>query len=231
MIFNFLNQQKKSSKVAFNKSYSQCGEDLIIQYVFSLRGISKPSYIDIGANDPFYISNTALFYENGSRGVNIEANPKLIDNFNKFRSSDVNINIGVGPENSSLVFYVMNDNTLSTFSKFEADKFVNTGKYEIIEEINIPIITINKIIDTHCDGIFPDFLTLDAEGLDFEILKSIDFEKSHPKLICVEVADYSPTGAGRKRIEIIDFLESKDYFEYASTNLNAIMVKKEFWFI
>ncbi|MDB5014019.1 MAG: Methyltransferase, FkbM family, partial [Daejeonella sp.] len=31
-------------------SYSQCGEDLIIQYIFNLRGISQPSYVDIGAN-------------------------------------------------------------------------------------------------------------------------------------------------------------------------------------
>ena len=56
------------------KSFSQCGEDLIVNYIFGLRGITKPTYLDIGANDPFYLNNTALFYINGCRGINIEAN-------------------------------------------------------------------------------------------------------------------------------------------------------------
>src|SRR6187200_1235902 len=79
-----------------NISYSQCGEDLLVQYVFLLRGIKYPSYIDIGANDPFYLSNTALFYNKGCRGINIEANPKLIENFKLHRPEDHNLNIGIG---------------------------------------------------------------------------------------------------------------------------------------
>ena len=69
------------------------------------------------------------------------------------------------------------------------------------------------------------------EGTDFEILQSIDFVKSSPKIICVEAAEYSPIGAGARRSELIDFLVSKNYYEYANTNLNAIMVRKDFWFI
>ena len=42
-------------------SYSQCGEDLLVDYIFKLRGIERPSYLDIGAHDPYYLSNTALF--------------------------------------------------------------------------------------------------------------------------------------------------------------------------
>ena len=67
--------------------------------------------------------------------------------------------------------------------------------------------------------------------MDFQILKSINFDKSSPKIICVEAAEYSPIGAGKRRDELIDFLVAKGYYEYANTNLNAIMVKKEFWFI
>ena len=65
-------------KKVYQLSFSQCGEDLLIDYVFKLRGIAQPSYIDIGANDPFYLNNTAIFYLRGCRGINIEANPKLI---------------------------------------------------------------------------------------------------------------------------------------------------------
>src|SRR5689334_18987985 len=65
-------------------SYSQCGEDIIIDHVFRLRGIPSPSYIDIGANHPYFINNTAMFYERGCRGINIEANPQLLSAFQTY---------------------------------------------------------------------------------------------------------------------------------------------------
>ena len=212
-------------------SFSQCGEDLITDYIFKLRGILNPTYLDIGANDPFYISNTALFYMNGCRGINIEANPALIENFKKERPEDVNLNIGIGSQESMLDFYVINDPTLSSFSKVECEKFIATGKYRIRETLKIKVTTIQKILNEFNNGVFPDFLTIDAEGMDFEILRTIDYTNNAPKVICVEAAEYSPIGAGERRTELIDFLVSQGYYEYANTNLNAIMVNRDFWFI
>ena len=74
-------------------SFSQCGEDLIIQYIFNSIGIKNPSYIDIGAHHPFYLNNTAIFSLTGSIGVNIEADPKLINRFRKLRQRDLNLNV------------------------------------------------------------------------------------------------------------------------------------------
>jgi FkbM family methyltransferase len=212
-------------------SYSQCGEDLIVSYIFGLRNIPAPSYIDIGANDPFYISNTALFYKRGCRGINIEANPYLIDKFNTYRPQDINLNIGIGQSEGELDFYVMNDPTLSSFSATECESYVKTGKYHIAETIKVKTTTLSSIIQRYYQGVFPDFMSLDVEGLDMEILKSIDYEMSSPKVICVEAAEYSPIGAGERRSELIDFLTGKGYYEYANTNLNAIMARKDFWFI
>jgi len=214
----------------FKKSYSQCGEDLLIQYIFNLRGILKPSYIDIGANDPFFLSNTALFYEIGCRGINIEANPTLAERFKIHRPQDINLNIGIDSNPGELDFYIMQDNTLSTFSKEECDSMVAQGK--LLSEIKkIRLTTIDAILEKHFNNQFPDFMSIDVEGMDFEILQSIDYLKSSPKIICVEAAEYSPIGAGARRNELIDFLISKNYYEYANTNLNAIMVRKDFWFI
>ena len=214
----------------FNKSYSQCGEDLLVQYIFGLRGIARPSYIDIGAHHPFFINNTAIFYERGSRGINIEANPELIDAFSMHRPDDINLNIGIGDKEGELNFYVMKQNTLSTFSKEECDFMIANGN-SLSEIKKIKLTTISKILEKYFNNTFPDFMTIDAEGMDFQILQSIDFEKSFPKVICVEAAEYSPIGSGKRRNELIDFLVSKGYYEYANTNLNAIMVKNEFWFI
>src|ERR1035437_2058923 len=89
-------QKKEVPDVTFRKSYSQCGDDLNIDYVFRWRGIAHPSYIDIGANHPYSISNTAIFYENGCRGINVEANPQLIFVFQAARPDDINLNVGIG---------------------------------------------------------------------------------------------------------------------------------------
>ncbi len=223
--------RRRTSYISYSKtSYSQCGEDLLVQYIFNLRGIRKPSYLDIGANHPYFISNTALFYRKGSRGINIEANPLLHDAFMKHRPNDVNLNIGISDKEEELDFYIMSDNTLSTFSKDECNQLIASGK-TLYKVEKVKLTTISNILEQYCNGVFPDFLSIDIEGFDFQILKSIDFSKSSPKVICVEAAEYSPTGAGARRNELIDFLVGKGYYEYANTNLNAIMVKNEFWFI
>jgi FkbM family methyltransferase len=213
-----------------NISFSQCGEDLIIKYIFKLRGITNPSYIDIGANHPFYLSNTALFYINGSRGVNIEANPELIESFNIHRQGDINLNLGISDVEEELDFYIMSDNTLSTFSKEESDSIISSGK-ALKEVKKVRLTSLTNILEMYLEGEFPDFMSIDVEGMDMQILKSIDYSRKTPKIICVESAEYSPNGSGARRSELIDFLVSKNYYEYANTNLNAIMVRRDFWFI
>lgn len=226
-IYKLLNRNAAN----FKTSYSQCGEDLIIDYVFTLRGIHQPSYIDIGANHPYHLSNTALFYAKGCKGINIEANPFLITEFEKQRKKDVNINIGIGPEGGEGSFYIIDDHTLSTFSEKEANNVAALGRHKIKEIRKISLTTIESILTKYCNGLFPDFLSIDVEGLDLEVLQSIDFDKHAPKIICVEAAEYSAIGAGARRSDLIDFLISKNYFEYANTNLNAIMVRRDFWFV
>ena len=91
---------------------------------------------------------------------------------------------------------------------------VAKGK-DLAEIKKIKLTTLSNILETYLDNKFPDFMSIDVEGMDFQILQSIDFEKSFPKIICVEAAEYSPTGAGARRNELIDFLVTKGYYEYA----------------
>ncbi len=230
LLFGFNVKKKTFSDKYVQKSFSQCGEDLLVDYIFKLRGIEFPTYIDVGCNHPYFLSNTAVFYERGCKGVNIDANPLLMKIFNTNRRNDINLNFGIGDKKDRLDFYIMEDDTLSTFSKVEFESMIKTGK-KLLEIKKIEMITLNEVITKYCNGIFPDFLSIDVEGLDLEILKTINFDNNSPKIICVEAAEYSPIGAGARRTELIDFLCSKGYFEYANTNLNAIMVKKDFWTI
>ena len=224
----FLRERRNIQSVYFKKSYSQSGEDIIIKFIFDSLSIAKPSYIDIGAHDPFLISNTALFNELGSKGINIDPDDNLLEKFKAVRPEDINLNIGVGPEKSKMELYIMSEKALNTFSKKEAENCVKEG-LEIIDTKSVNILTLNEIIIKYNNGNFPDFLSLDAEGFDFDILKSINFNHYYPKVICVETISFSKSGKGVKNQELIIFLESKGYFLYADTHINSIFVKKEIW--
>lgn len=221
---------QKYAKRNFSRiSYSQCGEDLIVRYIFNTLGISKPSYIDVGAHHPYYLNNTALFYENGSRGINIEPDITLVEAFYKTRKRDINLNIGIGKEGGYLDFYNMNVATLNTFSKEEAEKFQKEGNYYIKEIRKVPVENFKGILEKYNNNEYPDFLTIDAEGIDEEIIKSIDYEIDPPIVICIETISFSEKGQGVKDRDIISFLESKGYITYADTYINTIFVRKDKW--
>lgn len=209
------------------RSYSQCGEDLIIIFLFkNLLLIDNPNYIDIGAHHPFYLSNTALFYKLGSSGINIEPNPELFKKFQKYRKRDINLNIGIHRKEGEMCFYSLIPNTLSTFSADEAEKLVQQG-YELKSKDIIKTDNISNIIEKHCKGIFPDFLSLDAEGIDGIVLEGIDFNGNYPKVICVETLGFSnKVSINDKNTKLMEFILDNDYYHYGETFINSIFVKK-----
>jgi FkbM family methyltransferase len=213
----------------YQQSYSQCGEDLIVRHIFENLGIKTPSYLDVGAHHPYYLSNTALFYQNGSRGINIEPDPTLFKVFQEFRTADTNLNIGIGDETGLADFYIIAPPTLNTFSKEEAENYVHSGAFSITSVQKIEVHTIQEVLAKHSSGVFPQFLTIDAEGVDELIIKKIDFEKNYPLVICIETISFSTSGNGVKNTEIINFLNSKGYLTYADTNINTIFVRREAW--
>ncbi|MGO1074482.1 FkbM family methyltransferase [Inquilinus sp. CA228] len=179
-------------------SYSQHGEDLIILNTFALLGVGRPSYLDVGAHSPTHISNTALLSMRGSTGINIEANPDLIEDFHRHRPRDVNLNIGVAPQKGVLKFYRIDERSgVNTFSKDAAEAFVrNNSNFRIQDILDIEVVTLNEVIDQHASGVFPDFMTIDIEGLDFDVLRTTDFSKSRPTLVCVEAVSAAGSVAG-----------------------------------
>ena len=211
------------------KSYSQVGEDLIINFIFNSKGINTFNYLDIGANHPFYINNTYNFYLKGMRGINIEPNPNLFQLLTKYRSEDINLNIGISDKKSELTYYHFDVPALNTFSMEEKDRYLTIGHKLIHQEILI-VDTIAYVINKYCNGIFPNVLFVDVEGLDFDIIKSIDFDSDNaPNVICIETLSYSKDNSGVKHIELIDYIKSKGYFLYADTFVNSIFVNQLFW--
>lgn len=224
--FSILNLERKNYKQI---SYSQCGEDLIMNFIFNSLRIDKPSYIDIGAHHPFWLSNTFFFYKKGSRGINIEPNPQLITQFYKYRKKDINLNIGISESNNKLDFYIMSAPTMSTFSLEEARRLEEETAFRIVAQKKITVKHIQSVLDEYNDGIFPDFLSLDVEGLEDEILNSIDFKNNFPKVICLETLSYSEIKNEKKDQNLINILLQEGYFIYADTFINTIFVKDTVW--
>ena len=216
----------RKEKAKAKKTFSQSGEDLIIAMWFNIIGVKNPTYLDIGAYHPFFINNTALLYEQGSYGINIEPNPEGFNEFVRVRRRDINLNIGVSSQKSELLYYFMSDNTLNTFSELEARQYAQQSIAQIQSSKAIAVDTIENVLKQYFDGKFPDLLSLDVEGLDEEILKSIHFDKYFPKIICVEIFNFSTQSVSSS---LINFLESKEYKMVAFTGINGIFLKKELY--
>ncbi len=228
---NYKNFLRYHLKNKFKKSYAQCGEDIIIENFLSGIGISKPTYIDIGTYHPILNNNTYLFYKKGGHGICIEPDDVFFRLIRKNRKNDVCLNVGVGPtENPSAKFYKMSSHNLNTFSKSGAEQTASGthyGKQQIKNVVNIPLVTVSGIIKKYLNNKAPDFLSIDAEGLDLEILNSIDFNIYRPKVIATETLRYNSKGVLEKETEAKEFLENKGYFLYADTYVNSIFVDKK----
>jgi FkbM family methyltransferase len=211
------------------KTYSQAGEDAILSFLFSDKKLSNISYLDLGTNLPDICNNTYLLYKNGNRGVCVEADKTLIPIIEKARPQDKILNAGVSVSTQlEADFYIFNIKGLNTFDKNEAEHRASSGRFKIMEVVKVSLININQIINDNFKT-YPDLLSIDIEGLDLEVLKSLDFNQYPIPVICVETCTFSENHIRPKDPSISEFIISKGYEIYADTYINTILVNKN-WF-
>lgn len=210
-------------------SYSQSGEDLLVDYIFDTLQVKSRRYLDIGTNDPVHLNNTYLFYSKGFSGVCVEPDPDLCKKIRDKRPRDKIVQVGVGNSKKKLPFILMEPHTLNTFSGKEAEMYQKFYPWASVREVvKIKLVPVNSILKKYFkDGI--DFLSIDTEGLDQEIIESIDFMKYRPLVVSVETAVYKNKNTLKKNSEIINFLKQHNYFVYADTFVNSILVDYEAW--
>jgi FkbM family methyltransferase len=197
-------------------SFSQFNEDLLIDLLLGLR--NKGLYLDIGANDPSFNSNTKRFYDKGWSGINIEPG---VNSFRKFclsRTRDINLNIGVGPLKGKLPFYqVVGDSTLSSFNREIASKMAAAFGLAV-EETTMDVLRLMDVFEHHVKDNKVDFMSVDAEGLDFAILQSNDWERFRPALVIVEIDNQYQ--------EIVAYMNCCNYLLIYNNYHNAIFLDK-----
>jgi FkbM family methyltransferase len=224
-LINYLIQKYNPAVI----SYSQAGEDSILNFLFRDVKISRPKYLDIGANLPDIGNNTYKFYLKGSQGVLVEADATLLPEIRKKRPKDIILNYGISDKNNEyLDFYIFDVNGLNTFNKDEAFLREKTGICKITKVVKVQMKSINEIIGKYFDT-FPDLLSLDIEGMDLQVLKSLDYNRYPIPVICVETCQYSENNIRPKNNHIFEYLGSKGYTVYADTYINSIFVLDN-WF-
>ena len=147
----------------------------------------------------------------------------------KHRAEDTNLNFGIAQEKGYLDFYLMSPPTMSTFSREESEKLQKETTITLSNIIKTETDSLPNIISQYAHGVFPDFLSLDVEGLEEVVLKCVDYKNNFPKVICIETLSYTENNTEIKDKHLIDLLIGEGYLLFADTYINSIFVKHDLW--
>jgi FkbM family methyltransferase len=188
-------------------SFAQEGEDLILERMFEHQPTGV--YVDVGAHHPRRFSNTLLLYRRGWHGVNIDAAPGSMAAFRKLRPRDQNLEIGVMADDGVREFYVFDEPALNTFDAARA-KSLDAPPYKLLATHQVRCAPLATILKEHGSE-HVDLLTIDAEGYDFDVLCTLDWNVTHPRVVLMEQ-------------------HSRDIEELAATPLHAYLRERGYRF-
>ena len=189
------------------KSYSMDGEDLEIVKYFE--NLNNGFYVDVGSYHPIEMNNTYLLYKKNWKGINIDTSKFSIDLFNFLRPDDLNYNLAISNKDGEHEYYYQKKlSKLSTLKKTIA-KGVFQGNFKTKKIITSKLSTL--IDKTKFKNKKIDFLNVDAEGSDLDVLKSLNFDIYRPKLICVEIITNPSLAPGYQFSHITKLDDSEIY--------------------
>lgn len=205
------------------KSYSQEGEDIILRRIFSQQKVGF--YVDVGAHHPMRFSNTYSFYKLGWRGINVEPNPDNFNMFKKYRANDINLNLGIAKVNGHLNYHMFDESALNTFDSEVLKSRIENSHCEHIATVEVQVKTLADVLAENVSVEQKvDFLTIDVEGFDLEVLQSNDWQKFRPSWVLVE--QLNTPDIENLDFEIHHFMKSKEYKLFAKT-YNTFFYKNE----
>lgn len=141
-------------------------------------------YIDVGAADPVNLSVTKWFYDLGWSGLNIEPNRQLFERLTADRPRDVNLDCGVGAITTEAQFFEPDVGELSSFDSRVQESAKRNGTSG--SNRTVTVVPLTDLLKLHCDGRAIDFLKIDVEGWEAEVLKGLDLKQYRPTVILIE---------------------------------------------
>ena len=181
--------------------YSQHGEDLLLLEVF--RDQRDGFYIEVGAFDGVYLSNTKALDDRGWRGVCVEPHPRFFAQLEANRPDAVCIQAAcVGdPELTEIVLYAEPHGVLSsTVDGLDADiegRYERNGlEFPGLEETPVRARTLDSILaELAAAPAVVDVLSIDVEGAEVEVLKGLDVDRWRPRVLLLEANDAAAENA------------------------------------
>jgi len=208
-----LKRKYQSKKI----SYSLSSVDLIVDYIFKYK--NDGLYIDVGCQHPISNNNTYILYKKGWNGINIDLDKKNIDLFNISRPDDTNINIAVSDKSGNVnLFYYHDGSPINTINSQNADYQKNKfKKIKLIKSENL-----NKILANINFNKKVDYLNIDVEGHELNVLKGFNILKYRPSIISIEYLDYE-----MKQLE----LKNNNLENIINSNIYKYLIQNEYFFV
>jgi FkbM family methyltransferase len=164
-------------------SYAQRFEDLYVQRCFAEQ--PRGFYIDIGAGHPVFDNMSFAFYLQGWRGITVEPNPWLARLSRAVRPRDASHQALVGSAPGEATFYLVREfHGLSTMIESHA-RAAQTEFGKSSDAITVPVTTLAELCRRHAPESI-DFLKVDVEGAEKEVLFGADWTRHRPKVVLVE---------------------------------------------
>jgi FkbM family methyltransferase len=196
---------------SFYMSHAQFGEDMILRHLVGEK--RRGFYVDIGAHHPFYFSNTFWFYRRGWRGLNVDALPGAMSAFNALRPRDINVEACLARTDGEIVQF-----NIPTQAAEASCKSPTQSTYHSIEMRTRSLASL--LAEFMPRGIEIDFMSVDCEGLDEDILRGNDWERFKPNYLLVESeAAFEVFGS----CNLGAYLESLGYAPLGKSGLSYIL--------
>ncbi|MBX9782843.1 MAG: FkbM family methyltransferase [Chitinophagaceae bacterium] len=219
-------KEQKEWDAFINLSFSQEGEDLVLYRLLGHQ--TKGLYVDVGAHHPYRFSNTFKFYLLGWRGINIDPLPGSKKILDEKRPGDINIEAGVLNRNGeALTYYMFQDPAYNTFDEtVAAQRQLPGSDYIFLEKKQIACYRLADILEKHLPkNTSIDFLSIDVEGMDLEVLQSNNWELYRPRYIIAE--SLSTKLAEEFNAPISVFLQQQGYELTAKTANSLLFTDKQ----
>jgi FkbM family methyltransferase len=164
-------------------SYAQRFEDFHLWRCFD--GAERGFYIDVGAGHPVYDNVSFAFYLAGWSGITVEPNPALAELGRAVRPRDQlhQVLVGAAPGEATLYLQRQFHGLSTTVAAHAETAEKETGRRA--EALSLPVTTLAALCEQHAPESF-EFLKVDVEGAEADVLRGADFARFRPKVIVVE---------------------------------------------
>ena len=206
---------------------SQFGEDKKIIKLFDKN--KKGTYVDVGCFHPTRQNNTYLMYKLGWSGVNIDLNPLTIELFKVARPNDINICAAVSNSNGVKNLFFDHDlSSLNTISKNHTLYIEKAFGTKDLKKKKIKTATLSNLLKKEKISKI-DFMNIDIEGHELEVLKTFNFKHFDIRVICIEIVNYDYYSKSIKinKNEIFKLLKKNNYTLKFNTVVNYIFIKNK----